>query len=196
MRKDNDTAILLLAAGTSSRMGRPKQLIKINEEYLLQRVINNILSEHYDLFLVTGSYRQEIISSLDLRGITEVYNADWEEGMGASIREGLRGTLEKKDYSRVIVCVADQVFLNNAVLENLIENSFQWPDKIIASSYDDSLGPPVLFPKSFFNKLLELKRDSGAKFILRKYYDQVITIKWERGSYDIDTPQDLDNYLE
>ena len=187
-------ALLLLAAGRSKRVGTPKQLLKFNEVPMLQLVLDNVLGGNYDVYVVTGAYRAKILAAINIEGAEEVYNANWQEGMGSSIREGLKATLTYHDYNGVIISVADQIFLTREVLEELILKHNANPDHIIASSYGKGFGPPVLFPRSMFSYLKSLNGDEGARLIITKNLNKVVLHEFPEGKIDIDSLEDYENY--
>ena len=193
MKNKIQTAILLLAAGRSSRMGSPKQLVKIGGIPLLQIVINNIQSAHYDVFVVTGCYREEISKNIDFTGTSEILNHSWEEGIGSSIRLGVQVLKSENKYKRLIVCVGDQLFLTNRILMEIVETSNKFPDHIVVSKYGTASGPPVLFPSRYFIDLLKLTGDKGAKSVIKAHKDKIINVSFEEGIIDIDTRDDIEN---
>ena len=186
-------AIIILAAGQSSRLGNPKQLLKINGTSLLQLSMNAALGSNADqVLLVLGSSAGEIKKQLNSDQIWILENPDWESGMSSSLRCGLENLISQiTDIEAVILIVCDQPFVSSDLLNELIR-TYQSGDKdIIASFYDDIPGTPALFHKSMFQDLLSLKGDKGARMLFTKFAAQTGTIPFKEGSIDIDT---LENY--
>jgi molybdenum cofactor cytidylyltransferase len=184
-------AFLIVAAGSSSRLGIRKQLIEMNKGSLLQKSINlaKNISE-VDPFLVLGAYKDEIAEQIDCEGVKVIFNQDWKAGMGKSISVGLHKILQGK-YAGLIICVVDQPFLNENVIRAILSKVDCNREQIIVSKYDVGSGPPTFFHRSYFSELLALDGDIGAKAIVKKYIDRVEYIAFEKGSFDIDTKEDL-----
>jgi len=119
------------------------------------------------------------------------HNDDCETGMGGSISFGLKELLKQHpELSSVLFMLADQPFADVNVIVTLIEKAT--PGKIIASAYNNTLGAPILFDKRFFDDLLAMQGNEGAKKVLQKYPEAVIEIPFDAGAFDIDTPEDYD----
>ncbi|MFC0781206.1 NTP transferase domain-containing protein, partial [Flavobacterium sp. HJSW_4] len=183
------TGIIILAAGNSSRLGRPKQLLKYKESNLLKNTISEALKvENSFVIVVTGSNHDLIEEELNSPEITFSFNSDWENGMSSSITKGLNELLLlNSDCEKCILAVCDQPFVTSSIFENLIFESNKTKKGIAASAYSETLGTPVLFQKKYFQELLELKGQEGAKKIIKKYTDDVVSVSFEKGNIDIDT---------
>ncbi|HMP99314.1 MAG TPA: nucleotidyltransferase family protein [Cyclobacteriaceae bacterium] len=186
-------AIIILGAGASVRLGQSKQLLKVNGEFLLRKTALAALQSAADKTLVVlganSHAHQNIIEDLSLE---IAINNEWQKGMGASLKLGLRTLLSQAEKPEaVIVAVCDQPYLNSSVFNEIIKLHFNHPDQIIACSYMKVTGVPVLFPAKWFNELLSIANEAGARQIIHKNKDQVLTFPFEEGSIDIDTPEDL-----
>jgi molybdenum cofactor cytidylyltransferase len=190
----NRYGIIILAAGSSSRLGRPKQTVKMGQETLLQRAIRVASgSMNGPVITVLGSGMEEIIPTLDKARIFIAVNSEWGEGIASSIRAGLQELIKQQpETDAAIIMVCDQPFADTLVLKTLISTFEQTNKPVVASSYAGSIGTPVLFHRSVFDRLEQLKGDSGAKKILTQYPGLVETIPFEKGSIDIDLESDLD----
>ena len=192
----NENAIIILAAGASTRLGTPKQLLKYEGKTLITRMAeaaNEIAGKN--VIVVTGNLSQEIEAELHAQTVQFVHNPDWEEGMGSSIVAGVAYMQDAfPEITGVIVAVCDQPFVNAEVFQLLISKADQ--DKIVASQYADTIGTPVFFPLRYFPDLLRLKGVEGAKKLVESHQSDVITVPFPLGSIDIDTPADYDNLLD
>ncbi|WP_293743493.1 nucleotidyltransferase family protein [uncultured Pedobacter sp.] len=191
------TGIIILAAGSSSRLGKPKQLLDYNGKTLLQTVINEALAtDCKPVIVVLGAYAQKIADQHRHNGIKIIINQSWEEGMGASIVAGLSTIVKNNsEIESIIIAVADQAFIKKRNFNNLIEKQKETGKKIIASSYNETIGTPVLFKKDYFEALLLLKGAEGAKNILKQYSEDLETVVFERGGIDIDTETDYNHLI-
>jgi molybdenum cofactor cytidylyltransferase len=185
---------IVLAAGASRRLGRPKQLVRVAGETLLARtlrVVGEATSE--PIFVVLGAYRDEIAANVDLSGAHVVANPDWEQGIASSIRAGIRALLDlDPDARAVLLLVCDQLRLTTDHLRGLIEAHERAGEPlIVASHYADATGIPAIFPASQFANLLALEGDAGARYLLRNPECTVVEVEFSGGDIDIDTPSDL-----
>nr|WP_315186896.1 nucleotidyltransferase family protein [uncultured Flavobacterium sp.] len=184
--------ILILAAGSSSRMGRPKQLLEFESGTLLIHVIktaNN--SKLYPIVVVLGANEELIKNSLQEQQLIIVTNENWQEGMASSIVKGITFIKEKyPDTDGIIIAVGDQPHINTTQLHQLVEaqNTSRLP--IVACSYAGIIGTPALFHQSVFPELMSLKGDIGAKKIIEKRIQDVVTINFDKGIIDIDTEKE------
>ena len=192
MEKLNNLAILILAAGTSSRLGKPKQLLKYKNESLLKIAVKKALKISSNIFVVLGHEKEKCEHELkEFKNINLIYNKNYKDGMGTSISFGISYT---KYFENTLIMLCDQPFIPIKHLNSLkkeIDNK-----SIISSIYEENENPtvPAIFPKKFYNKLLKLDTNKGAKEILKK--EKNISIKLlKKYSIDIDTKEDL-NYLE
>ncbi|SER25875.1 nucleotidyltransferase family protein [Pedobacter rhizosphaerae] len=190
-----DTGMIILAAGNSSRLGQPKQLLTYQGKTLLTIVSEEALKTSYrPIIVVLGAYADEISKAHRDPRISYVVNDNWQAGMASSIFTGLTALLDNnKALENVIIAVADQVFITARIFENLTENYQLTSKGIVASSYGETEGTPVLFNKKYFAQLLQLEGNKGAKKILAENPSDMSTVSFEKGHIDIDTATDYHN---
>lgn len=193
----NKTGIIILAAGNSSRLGRPKQLLEYKDSTLLKNTIFEALKvENSFVIVVTGANHNLIEKELNLPEIIFSFNPEWQNGMASSIAKGIQKLLFlNPDGEQCILAVCDQPFVANSVFENLINESQKTKKGIAASAYSGTLGTPVLFHQKYFKELLELKGHEGAKKIIKKYTEDVVSVAFEKGNIDIDTEEDYSHLI-
>jgi molybdenum cofactor cytidylyltransferase len=188
-------AAILLAAGASRRLGRPKQLVEYHRETLLERAIR--LAEDSGaspVITVLGAYFAEISAAVPQGDSIRVFNDRWEKGIAGSIHAGLQALdVIDKDAAGVLLLTCDQPRLTSAHLREMLAAFARQPKpSIVASAYGGTLGTPAIFPRTMFSKLRGLKGDSGARSLLAKPPDPLIPIDFPGGEFDIDLPEDLD----
>lgn len=193
-----DVTILLLAAGASSRMGTSKQLLDIGGTPLLRHTTKIALSTKASkVVVVLGANEpshREVISDLPVHVVVNHY---WKGGMGSSIKTGLHYVIgEHGETDAMLIMVCDQPALTAAHLDILLATHFQSGKKITASAYDDTLGVPAIFGRSFFSNILMLRDEQGAKKIIEQFKDQVIPVAFPEGSIDLDTAADYTRYRQ
>ncbi len=193
-----ECGIVLLAAGASSRMGRPKQLLMYQGKTLLDHAISSAKnSKAKSIVLVIGANEDAIVQSVVAPRITIVQNKSWEQGMATSIKTGLQKILtEKPGIESVIFMACDQPFVTADLLNKLIDSYVQTQKPIIASSYGNSAGIPALFDKTIFAALMKLTGDKGAKKIINQHPDLVYSIEFPLGNNDIDTLSDYEQLVK
>lgn len=191
------TGIIILAAGSSSRLGRPKQLLEYNKSTLLRNTVSEAVKVPDSfVIVVTGANKDIIEKELNSAQITACFNPEWESGMASSIVKGLNEALNlNPDCGQCIFAVCDQPFVTHFIFENLINEYHKTGKGIIASSYSETLGTPVLFRQKYFDELLDLKGQEGAKKLIKKYAEDTASIPFEKGNIDIDTEEDYDKLI-
>lgn len=189
--------IIILAAGNSSRLGKPKQLLNYKGKTLLQTVIDEALkTADATVTVVLGAYADEILAKHQNDQVNFVINKNWESGMASGIAAGISAVIEKNDKTEsIIIAVADQVFIKMSTFNHLIEKHQETGKNIIASAYAGTIGTPVLFGKQYFDALLALKGTDGAKKILKQHHQDVETVVFDGGETDIDTETDYNNLI-
>jgi len=193
MTKEN-TGIIILAAGNSSRLGQPKQLLDYQGKTLLRHTVEQALAVSSRVIVITGSENSGI--EKETGSALTVQNENWQEGMASSIHKGLNEMMVTyPETENILITVCDQPHIDASVLSELIKKSYSSGKGIMASHYSGTLGTPVLFSRSYFNDLLQLSGQEGAKKLLVKYRDDVGQVIFEKGSVDIDTPEDYQKLI-
>ena len=186
-------SILILAAGNSSRLGSPKQLIEFEGKTLIERITEVALSISEDVLIVLGGNSDLILPKLERfeDKISTVFNPDWQQGMGSSIRVGVEKLVDKSDL--ILILLSDQPFISKVLLQNMLQTFANYHNPIVSCVYNNTLGVPILFNKSVFPELLKLSGDKGAKSFLHIYENRISTIDFPEGVFDIDTIEDVEN---
>lgn len=189
----DQVAAIIIAAGSSSRLGQPKQLLVLKGETLLQRAIRVAKEAGASpVVVVLGAHREQIESQVDHSAVRIVHNLRWEEGMGTSIRAGLHALEEQApNAAGVLLMVCDQPAVTSEHLIRMLDAFRQHPAATIASVYASRRGVPAIFPQQAFVDLLALRGDRGARGLLLGRDRTVTEIPLEGGEMDIDRPEDL-----
>jgi molybdenum cofactor cytidylyltransferase len=189
------TGIVILAAGSSSRMGEPKQLMVYKNKTFLQHIIDEAKNANLEpVICVTGYQAERISGSISGMDVSIVYNAHWANGMGSGISAGIKQLLYS-DVDSVILAVSDQPYVSSGLFRALIGRRNDSGKGIVASSYAGTLGTPVLFAENYFDRLKELNGDQGAKSLAKLNLPDVRLVEFEKGSIDIDTKQDYEKLI-
>ncbi|RXG15622.1 molybdenum cofactor cytidylyltransferase [Leeuwenhoekiella aestuarii] len=188
-------AILILAAGNSTRMGEAKQLLPYGTKTLLEHTIaqaKNSVAEQ--VFCVLGA-NAETIEKIINNDLVFIHNKSWQDGLSSSIACGVE-KVRLMGFDSILVMLADQPKIDTFYLNLLIETSVHYKTKCIASDYGTRNGVPAVFPKTYFEELLSLKGDQGAKNLLNATEEKVIALDAQDKIQDIDTPEDYARLLK
>ena len=189
--------VIVLAAGGSTRLGKPKQLLPYKGASLLQHAVTEAIGAALTpVIVVAGSNAELIKNELTSMPVELVDNANWQSGMASSIVTGLNFLLSRyPEVDGVIFLMSDQPFVNATLLHELLQVHRTTTKLMVASSYNGTVGVPVLFHHSIFPQLLQLTGDEGARKLLQRHIEQVATVSFPQGDIDIDTPGDYENLL-
>jgi molybdenum cofactor cytidylyltransferase len=184
--------IVILAAGSSSRLGQPKQLLEFQGTTLIRHITQIAVSAvDKPVVVMLGANCSMIHSQLIHLPVHIVYNPDWSQGMTSSLRKGLMAMLYySPDTEGVLFAVCDQPYITPDLFLEMISLGSKSQKPIVACRYNNILGTPVLFKKEYFDVLLALKDNEGARKILQTHPESVEAVPFPLGIFDIDTMQD------
>lgn len=197
--KTSNIAIVILAAGASSRMGSPKQLLNWGDDSLIRHAIHTALELQYtEVIVVLGANYDLIETKIKDLPITILKNEYWNLGLGKSIACAADYVLKSKPKTQgLLITLADQPLIDSSFLNTIIQGFLPRENQIIATSYnDDKKGVPVLFDAIYFKKLSELSHDNGAKELLKAHESLVKTLKPPVKNVDLDSKEDYENLLK
>jgi molybdenum cofactor cytidylyltransferase len=188
---------VILAAGASTRMGEPKQLLPIEGVPLLLRTVEAaLLSPAWPVVVVLGANAERIRPLLARHPVLITENPAWVEGMASSLRTGI-ATLQQfsRSIDGVLVSLCDQPAFSVDTIERLLAAQAESGRSITAARYEGRNGAPALFLRDQFAALGSLTGEAGARSLLNSTPDRVTSVELPELSVDLDTPQDLATYL-
>ena len=193
MSSEENIAVVVLAAGGSTRLGRPKQLVEFKGKTLLEHTMQEVVGLGFQTkILVLGSKNKEIQAKIDPKGFKRVINTDWEQGMASSINVGLKAAIaEEEGLNHVLFLVSDQPFLERANLIKLVHTQLTQRPNATYSQYGRNIGVLAIFAKEAFPLLLNLKGDEGAKKLMHVEDFKYCTEVFKKGGFDVDTEADV-----
>lgn len=196
--KIDNCAVVIIAAGESKRLGSPKQLLLLDKDSMLNRLIKMVQKAvDFPIYLVLGANAEKIKAQLPNVSLKIVENTEWQEGMGSSIRIGVQTVIDSANkHDGVLILVCDQPHLSETAIKDLISLQANKKSAITASFYANITGTPALFHQSVFSDLLALKGDQGAKRIIQERDQELAKLQFEMGVLDIDTPEDYQKLLK
>ena len=172
-------AAVILSAGASSRMGRPKALLPYREGTFLEHLIE--VTRHPLIGVtrvVLGAGAEVIREAANLDPSFVVLNKEWEEGQLSSVRAGLR-SLEGTETDGMILCPVDHPLVSARLVAELVERFYEHKRAIVLPVYNGRRGHPVIFSKALFGELLEAPDDKGARAVVWAHADEVLEVPTE-----------------
>ena len=193
--RGNNIAIIVLAAGASTRLGQPKQLLRLGDKTLLAQICETALSiENQQVVVVLGANCEAIKPAVEHLPVEIIFNEKWSEGMGRSIACGMSQL--RPDAGAVLLLLCDQPFVTTDFLSDLVGKWRNSPVQIVASSYAGTFGPPAIFDQKLFPELAALQGQQGAKKLMEKHRAQLALVDFPDGEKDVDTPGDWERIGE
>jgi molybdenum cofactor cytidylyltransferase len=190
---DTDCAAILLAAGASTRLGRPKQLIRLHHESLLRRTARlAVEAACAPIFVVLGFEAEQMRQELHGLNVHALLNPDWPSGMASSLHCGVQALLSQNPVpDRVMLLLCDQPFISSDLLQSLLQKNDENDALITASFYADKLAVPAIFRQPLYPEMQKVKGDQGARQIIQMHRGNATSIPFPDGTIDIDTVEDL-----
>ena len=161
---------IVLAAGRSSRLGRPKQLLPVLGEPLIRHTLRRVLASSLDqVILVVGHEAEEVCDTVSDLRVTCVFNPDAAAGQSTSVRAGVNALSPAVEAA--VFILGDQPGIDPAVIDVVIAAWRTSGAPVAAPRYEDRMGNPVLFDRRVFPELAALEGDTGARPVVRAYHD-------------------------
>ncbi|MBV9083882.1 MAG: nucleotidyltransferase family protein [Acidobacteriaceae bacterium] len=187
-------AAIILAAGASTRMARPKQLLPFSGGTLLGSVIDAATQAHFaPVIVVVGAGADAIQASIASKPVTVVRNANWTSGMGLSIAAGVNylRNAPADNSAAVAILTCDQPFVTAGHLAAMRRMLFTSGASAVAAEYSGTLGVPAFFKRELFGRLASLPPECGAKLLFADPAVKVASFALPEAAIDIDTPEDF-----
>ena len=182
---------IILAAGSSSRMGRPKQLLSFREHTVIECIVDSALnSSLYKVVVVLGHRAEELRPLLTGRDVTVILNSDYKRGQSSSIQAGLEAVREEVDAA--LFLLGDQPLITPETIDSILSAYANSPGPIVMPLFDGRRGNPVLFDRQTFDRIDSLSGDTGARVLFQEYADHIVEVPLQDPSvhFDVDTEQD------
>jgi molybdenum cofactor cytidylyltransferase len=182
---------IILAAGSSSRMGQPKQLLDWGGRPLVQVATEHALAARLnDLIVVTGAAQDLVVAALAGLPLRFIHNPHYAQGQSTSLRVGVAALYAETDAA--LVLLGDQPFVNAEIIDLIIDRWLATKAVIVAPRYQGQRGNPVLFSRAVIPELLAVKGDQGARTLLAARAAEIAYVDYDdpRPLIDIDTPEE------
>jgi molybdenum cofactor cytidylyltransferase len=187
---------ILLSAGESKRMGKPKQLMPLGSGTILEQAIDNLLNSVVDeIIVVLGHKAEEVIKTIAAKPVKIIFNPNYSQGMSTSIIAGL--ILVDPQSQAVMLALGDQPLVDGQTINKLIEEFHNHDKGIVIPTYQSRRGHPIIFDIKYKPELLELEGDIGGREIIKHHPDDVLEVAVDSESVitDIDTRDDYKSQL-
>ncbi len=182
-------ALVLLAAGASTRMGQPKQLLPYHGRTLLRHAAETAVATGCSpLTLVTGAVHEALAAEVADLPFQVVHNSDWQTGMASSIQAGLAAATCFKPKACLIM-LSDQPLVTPELLRQLVAQQQQTQAPVVAAAYGETFGVPAIFDRSMFAALSQLQGTQGANRLIAGLGSAVGHVAFPAGLLDVDTPE-------
>jgi molybdenum cofactor cytidylyltransferase len=183
---------VILAAGASTRLGRPKQLIRIHGESLIRRAVRAANEAGFaPVYVVLGANAADLLAEVAELGVVPVENPAWPEGMASSLRAGVQMVM-RAGPPHLLLMVCDQPAVCASLLSAMRAQHQAAGAAITAAEYSGRLGVPAIFAQPLYPELIQITGDRGARDVIARHSTQVCRVPFASGAWDIDTPEDLD----
>jgi molybdenum cofactor cytidylyltransferase len=187
-------AVVVLAAGGSSRLGTPKQLVRWRGRTLLRRAAETALAgSSGPVVVVLGAQAAALRAELAGLPVHVAVNRRWRDGMASSLRAGgraARAASGRDGPAAILVLTCDQPYVTPGLLRRLVRR-FRHGAPLVACAYAGTMGVPALFAAAHLGELLALRGDEGAKQLLVRHHSVVAPVPFARGACDVDSAHDL-----
>ena len=195
--KRSSVAAVIPAAGASTRLGRPKQLLRFRRRALIRHAAEVVIESACEpVVIVLGAYAERCERELFDLPVHVVQNSRWPTGLGTSIATGLRAldSLEARPDA-VLLSLCDQPAVTPPMLRRLIARHRAGGARIVAAGYAGTLGAPAIFDRSLFGELRALSGPEGARKLFERFASEVASVPLAAAALDLDTPTHWRRFL-
>ncbi|HSF56939.1 MAG TPA: nucleotidyltransferase family protein [Candidatus Binatia bacterium] len=193
---------VILSAGESSRMGRPKALLPIDGVRFIEKIVTSLrLTRVGRIMVVLGHNAEQMRQQINDQQVDLVINPDYKQGQLSSLAAAIRSIEAGNDTEPVdgiLVHLVDHPYISADLVNLMIDHFYETRKLIVVPRYQDRRGHPVLFSKALFGELLAAPLDQGAKAVVRAHRDDTLEIETndEGAIIDIDTPEEYRTHVE
>jgi molybdenum cofactor cytidylyltransferase len=183
---------VVLSAGESSRMGRPKALLPIGNQNFIERIVAALKqSKAGRILVVLGHNADEMRQQIEHLGIDIVINPQYKKGQLSSLQSAIRSIEKDDDCDGLLVHLVDHPYIDARLVDLMIQRFYKTKRLIVVPRHHGKRGHPVIFSRELFGELLTAPIDEGAKAVVNAHRQETLEIEWQdQGiTVDIDTPE-------
>jgi len=191
--RDGAIAGVVLAAGTSTRMGQNKLFLKLGDETVVHRAVRRAAEAGLDpVVVVIGHEADRTREAIGALQCTTVLNPDYEAGVNSSLRAGIRAVTETSARAAVVI-LADMPFVTSAMIQILIDEYRGSTAPLVVSDYEGVNAPPVLYDRSLFHELEVSEGQGCGKHVVKRHRNEARSVAWPATALaDLDLPEDVE----
>ena len=192
---------VILSAGESSRMGRPKALLPIDGVRFIEKIVTALKSTRVgEIIAVLGHNADEMRQKVSDLPVKIVVNPDYKQGQLSSLIAAIRNieSGEKHRVDAILVHLVDHPYINADLVNVMIDRFYETKKLIVVPRHQGRRGHPVIFSRALFTELLAAPLDQGAKTVVHAHRDQTLEIDTDDAgvTVDIDTPEEYQKHVE
>jgi molybdenum cofactor cytidylyltransferase len=185
-------AAVVLSAGESSRMGRPKALLPIEGETFIGRIVAALKrTQAGKIVVVLGHNAEQLAAAIRPLGVEILVNPDYKLGQLSSLQVAVRSLQSQLDCEGMLLHLVDHPYIDSTLVDRIIERFHETQKDIVVPRCHGKRGHPVLFSRRLFAELLAAPMDQGAKAVVNAHANETLEIETEEEgiALDIDTPE-------
>jgi molybdenum cofactor cytidylyltransferase len=182
---------IVLAAGTSTRLGRNKLFVELDGEPLLRRTVRRVIDAGLaPVFVVLGHEADRAREALAGLAFEPVVNADYLRGVNSSVRAGITAA---GSAAAAVVVLADMPFVTSDMIATLVERYRTSEAPLVISDYGGVHAPPMLYDRSLFGELCSMEGEGCGKQVVKRHRGEALLVSWPSDALiDLDVPEDYD----
>jgi molybdenum cofactor cytidylyltransferase len=187
---------VILSAGESSRMGRPKALLPIDGVRFIEKIVTSLQSTRIEkTIVVLGHNAEEMWQKIGDLPVAILVNHDYEQGQLSSLQVAIRhleSSSEGRPVDGILVHLVDHPYISPTLVDLMIDRFYETKKLIVVPRFQGRRGHPVIFSRALFSELLAAGTDQGAKPVVHAHRDDTLEIDTEDEGVliDIDTPEE------
>ena len=187
---------IVLAAGESRRMGKPKPLLRFGDRTFLEQIITVLQGAHVDrITVVLGARAESIEGAVDLSGTDVVVNREYRQGQLSSLIAALKAA--PPETEAILLCLVDSPFIQTEIVNQVVETFGATKAPIVVPTFGGRRGHPPLFARSMFAQIINAPPEEGARHVVYANEDNVVEVEVAENSIlvGIDTPEAYRSYF-
>jgi molybdenum cofactor cytidylyltransferase len=191
-RREGPIAGILLAAGTSSRMGSNKMLFQLDGESILRRAVRRALEGGLSpLIVVLGHEFDKASKEVEDLRCQWAFNPMYRDGINSSVKAGILAV--HRDSRAALVMLADMPFVTSEMIATMVERYRASEAPLVISDYGGVNAPPMLYDRSLFDELLTMTGEGCGRQVVKRHRDEAEVLAWpESALADLDVPEDYE----
>jgi molybdenum cofactor cytidylyltransferase len=184
---------VVLAAGTSTRMGKNKLFLELDGETVVHRAVRRAVEAGLDpVFVVVGHQADRVHDAIESLNCKAVFNPNYSAGVNSSLKAGIQAAGETQAVGAVVI-LADMPFVTSAMIATLVAQYRQSAAPLVVSDYEGVNAPPILYDRSLFHELATSEGEGCGKHVVKRHKNEALRVAWPQEALaDLDVPEDVE----